>query len=132
MHLPRLLLSVVFLLVFIGGCVTATPVTPAPVTPERSAELVSGLPGTWFWMASKRVGGERDEVPNWLNDGIRTYTLNADGTATMGNSSGTWSLDGANLTTTVWFEVARIDELTPTDLALFVYDNSTWMYFKRK
>lgn len=132
MHLPRILLSLVFVLVFAGACVTATPVTPAPVTPERFSELKSGLPGTWFWVATKKTGGEKEEVSSMLYDSVRTYTINADGTVKMGASDGTWSLDGANLTTTVWLEVSRIEELSPNALTLFVYGNSTWMYFKRK
>lgn len=132
MRLPRILLSLVFVLALVGACVTATAVTPAPVTPERSTELENGLPGTWFWMASKKAGGEKEEVPNWLNDSVRTYTINADGTVKMGASDGTWSLDGANLTSTVWLEVSRIEELSPNALTLFVYGNSTWMYFERK
>lgn len=116
----------------IGGCVTATPVTPAPLTPLQTTQLKGALPGTWFWVATKRVGGEKEEVSNLLYDYIRTYTFGADGTVELANTKGTWSLDGANLTTTIALDQSKVEECNTTDLTLFVYGNSTWMYFKRK
>lgn len=116
---------------FTGSCVTSTPVAPAPLTPGRATQLTKTLPGTWLWMASEKEGGKQQDVSHLLEAG-RTYVFNPDGTMKVANTKGTWSLDGANLSATLIFKTARVEECTPSKLTLFVYDNSTWMYFQRK
>lgn len=114
-----------------GGCVSATPVTPAPLAPERASELQSILPGKWLWMASsKTLNGPKDGVGG-LYEAIRLYTFNANGTVRLGKREEKWSLDGANL---IGFPLgtARVEEFSPVKLTLFIYDNSTFMYFERR
>lgn len=125
-------ISIVSLLIAgAAGCVTATPVTPAPMTAAEYAELKNILPGKWLWMASsKTANGDKDGVGG-LYEAIRTYTFNTDGTSRLGRTQANWSLDGANIIGSVLGD-ARVDEFSPNELKLFIYANSTWMYFKRK
>lgn len=114
-----------------AGCVKATPVTPAPLTPERASELQGILPGKWLWMASSRtLHGPKDGV-GYLYEAVRLYTFDADGTSRLGKTEAKWSLDGANIVGSVLGN-ARVEEFSPLKLTLFVYDNSTYMYFDRK
>jgi len=114
------------------GCVHSTPVTPAPLAPDKAAELRAALPGRWVLHEVQPEGGAREAA----SGGTTTFVFGADGqfafiVEPFANLHAKWALDGANVSTDPAVMECRIDSWTATTLDVFVYSKSERWYFRR-
>lgn len=116
----------------LAGCVSATPVTPAPLPPERALALRTALAGRWVLVEVQKPGGERKPATG----NTTTFVIDPSGTfhfAVKGwvNLEAQWTLDGANFTTKPQVSQFRVDAWTDTTLELFMYAQTERWYFRR-
>jgi hypothetical protein len=105
-------------------CVTATPVTPAPVSPEEAPKLQAALIGSCNVTATEKPGSAPKEAK-----GIR-MTFSADGKLAYHIETPfgsldqvyTYKLDGRNIASDGIYKAMRVDEWNGKTLKLFMYE----------
>lgn len=127
------LVSAFLALVPATGCVHSTPVTPAPLAPDKAAELRAVLPGRWVLSEVQKEGGAREPA----SGGTTKFVFGDDGqfgfiVEPFANLHAKWTLDGANVSTDPSVMECRIDAWTPKTLDVFVYSQSERWYFRRE
>lgn len=108
------------LLILLAGCVSSTPVNPAPLPPDAEAELRCTLVGTWRLTA---IDGD----PQLMSE--QTWTFRDDGTGlyeqramVSGSQEFEWSLEGRNIRLSGARETTyRADDFGPEAMTWFNY-----------
>ena len=110
-------------------CVSATPVTPAPISPDQAPKLQAALMGTCHVTGTQKPGGEIDEAKGiyWtFADGCKgQQRLEVIGTIL---SDFNYRLEGRNIVTDGTFKTIRVDDYSDKTLKLFVYELSQYYY----
>ena len=117
------------------GCVSATPVTPAPLAPQEQASLAAALHGRWKCSHTKEGRDAREPI-----DDAVLFTFNGNGTYThrletaLGTFENTYRyhLDGRNVVNDSPHGTYRVDASSAQELALFNYDTTTTWYLVRQ
>jgi hypothetical protein len=110
----------------------ATPVAPAPVSPDDEAFLRAGLIGTWRNWSTIHTDGVEKEEKN-----LRVFMVfREDGTGEHGlgdnRSPFTYRLEGRNiLTTDESFPALRVEAVSQDELRMFWYALSVTLVYKR-
>ncbi len=107
-------------------CATATPVTPAPISPSEAPKLEAALYGTCAVTSTQAQGGEKKRA-----EGLRwTFTPNGqlvwDIATPFGDTkvSAKYRLEGRNIVSDGMYKNMRVDDFGGKTLAIFLYDTS--------
>lgn len=108
------------------GCVSSTPVKPAPIAPEEEPKMKAALVGTCHVVMTQDPGGAPKEDKGihltFQPDGKLHYRIESP----MGdvNNDVAYRLEGRNVVSDGMYKTMRVDEYSERKLLLFVYDTS--------
>lgn len=117
-----------------AGCVSSTPVAPAPISAEDAPKLNAALVGTWQVMMVQDPGGSPK-----ADKGIH-FTFSPDGKvhyrieSPVGdvNKDYAYHLEGRNIVSDGIYRTMRVDEWKDDHLVLFIYDTSKIFHCTRE
>ncbi len=128
---PRFLLALPLLAV--AACAHATPVAPAPISPEESPKLQASLVGTCEVTGTQTLGGERKEAHGLM------WTFNPDGRGQFDIPGGliagnhfNYRVEGRNVFTDGPYKAIRIDDWSTPTTTWFMYDLSQTYYCTKR
>lgn len=133
MNFPRLLL-VVASVVIAGGCVSPTPVTPAPISAEDAPKMSAALIGTWQLAMVQDPGGkpkaDKGIHLTFHPEGKLHYRIETPGADV--NRDCAYRLEGRNIVSDGIYNTMRVEEWREDHLVLFVYDVSKIYHLTRE
>jgi hypothetical protein len=133
MNIPRLVFLAA-LVALAGGCVSPTPVTPAPISAEDAPKMSAALLGTWQLAMVQDPGGspkaDKGIHITFNPDGKLHYRIETPGRDV--NQDSTYRLDGRNIVSDGVYKTMRVDEWRDDHLVLFVYDTSKIFHLTRE
>jgi len=118
----------------IVACVSATPVTPAPIAADQLPKLQAALLGSCQVLHRKSPGGEMRDARGlhfvFTSDGKFVWRMETP--FGMSKSAWTYQLDGRNIVNTSTYETIRVDDYGSDTLELFLYDISETYYCSKE
>lgn len=108
------------------GCVSSTPVKPAPIAPEEEPKMKAALVGTCHVVMTQDPGGapkaDKGIHLTFSPDGKLHYRIETP----MGNVDNdvAYRLEDRNVVSDGMYRTMRVDEWSDRKLLLFVYDTS--------
>jgi hypothetical protein len=113
----------------VAGCASATPVTPAPLSPADLPQMQAALSGSCLVTTRRLPSGEMrpDNLVRWtFLPGNRIEWRMGYGTNVVN-----YRLDGRNMFSDGMFKSMRVDAWDATTLTVFIYDISETYFCTR-
>lgn len=133
MNILRFLLAAASV-INVAGCVTSTPVTPAPIAAEDAPKMSAALIGTWQLTMVQDPGGkpkaDKGIHLTFRPDGKVHFRIETPG-ADVNRDYG-YRLEGRNIVSDGIYKTMRVDEWREHNLVLFVYDTSKIFHLTRE
>ena len=111
-------------------CATATPVTPAPISPTEAPRLEAALHGTCAVTATQKLRGEQKSAEGLRLTFTPTGQLVWDIAGPFGDTqvNANYRLEGRNIVSDGMYKNMRVDGFGGKTLEIFLYDISETYY----